>query len=68
MEEPKFANVWWAIEDVRGRYDVSEGQAHDFLASIEKWLVRDMVEKGWDVINQHAHIEKLTDKPLKPLK
>jgi len=27
-----------------------------------------MVEKGWDVINQHAHIEKLTDKPLKPLK
>jgi hypothetical protein len=68
MEEPKFANVWWAIEDVMGHYDITEEQAHEFLASIEKWLERGMIEKGWDILHQHAHIDKLTNKPLKPLK
>jgi len=45
-----YAPVAWMIEDITGRFNITEEQAHQFLVNNTRRLQDSMIEHGFNVI------------------
>jgi len=59
----KYASTSWSIGDVTSLFDVTEEQAHTFLANNGNRIADSMVTQGWVILQCLGEMEGFTLNP-----